>query len=136
MLLVITLAGFGACTGPDSSCDEVRANLQGSIGSLCGQAPYNVSPFCKTCIGAGYYAISDSCVCRRSILNTDYCYAPDESTGMGAVENAVQQANQTCPSPTLPYRDAGSDATHADGGGSSSEGGGGGVDAALDATAG
>jgi hypothetical protein len=110
IVIAYSLLSLTACAGPDKSCDAVRQDTQTAIGSLCWEdgGDYASSPFCRTCVAAGFYAISDSCGCQPLTFNADFCYSPSDSVGAGAVRSAVDQANQACPNPTLPYTDEGS----------------------------
>jgi len=100
--------GLASCTGQDESCDAVRSDMENLIGQVCSQPDYKFSPFCSVCVAAEYYGIGDSCSCQPLTLNADFCYAPSNDVAISAVQNAVDQANQACPHPTVPYRDAGS----------------------------
>jgi hypothetical protein len=109
ILIACSALALAACDGPDKSCDAVRQDTQVAIKALCLEdgGDYVASPFCRTCVTAGFYAISDSCGCQPLTFNADFCYSPSDSVGAGALRSAVDQANQACPNPTLPYTDAG-----------------------------
>jgi hypothetical protein len=81
--------------------------MQVLVGSVCSRTDYKYSPFCRVCVTAQYYAISDSCTCQPLTLNADFCYMPSDDQATSAVQNAIDQANQACPSPAVPYEDAG-----------------------------
>jgi hypothetical protein len=100
-----------ACS-EDTGCEEARSTVTNTIKSVCDQVPYSSSPFCMTCVQAGYYDTTGptNCECKTLTFEQGSCTSLPGKDTTADVRNAIDWANQTCSSFHLPSSDGGAEA--------------------------
>ena len=80
----------------DNGCEDATRAMQTSITSVCHEPGYANTPFCTCCVPHGYFAIDDTCECKRLVFDADFCQYDSRSSGYPNVRRALDHAASVC----------------------------------------
>ena len=110
LLLTVSIIFMWSCD-TQTGCEDARTAIVAEMKSVCGGDGYQggASAFCSTCVAKGYYATTgpSQCECKRLTFDQDFCSYSQNSEAEPAVRDAIDFADNSCPTFTLPGEDAG-----------------------------